>query len=691
MEQFAEPFAESGAFADVTRFTRGATIRHENACVDASFRVKTAKNKRKTTTKVASKFRYPFDLLSLISLIWPALTHTSGASTLRPLETHFAPGFPLPYRTCGRPRRALRERLSMMLRTSIENVRRMTSTIAVALALCCGCSGPILRPQSPEARIDLPPMPDVKYVSAYTHPYGMNYVKVEGISLVTGLAGTGSDPPPTQQRAALIDEMKRREVEDPNRLLASGDTSMVLVRMFLRPGIQKGDNVDVEVRVPTQSDTSSLRNGWLLSTRMTELAVLGQQIREGHVLGLAEGPVLVDPSANPEKDQALATRGRILGGGVVLKSRSLGLVISEQHKSFTVSQSIGKSINSRFYAFIEGQKKGVATPKTDGFVELVIHPRYADNVSRYMQVVRNIAIDERPDSLQARLLFLERQLNDPLSAATAALRLEAVGNDEAKEILKRGLNSSDPEVRFYAAEALAYLDETAAVDVLAEAARNERAFRANALAALSAMDDVMAYDALRSMLDVKSAETRYGAFRALWAMNEHDPFLRDEYLGKQFHYHALEVPGPDMIHVTNSHLPEIVLFGKEQVLQTPLVLDAGKNILVNGKDGKITVSRFVAGSEPQQREVSTRVDEVVRAIVELGGTYPDVVQALQQANAEGALAGRFEVDALPQPGRSYDRQVQQASAEGDGGSSEEVDQATFEIATPLPDLFRRAR
>ena len=68
-----------------------------------------------------------------------------------------------------------------------RHARRVMRSLAAAVALCCGCSGPILRPQSPEARIDLPPMPDVKYVSAYTHPYGMNYVKVEAVSLVTGL------------------------------------------------------------------------------------------------------------------------------------------------------------------------------------------------------------------------------------------------------------------------------------------------------------------------------------------------------------------------------------------------------------------------------------------------------------------------------------------------------------------------
>jgi flagellar basal body P-ring protein FlgI len=568
-------------------------------------------------------------------------------------------------------------------------------SLAVAVALGCGCSGPILRPQSPEARIDLPPMPDVKYVSAYSHPYGMNYVKVEAVSLVTGLSGTGSDPPPTPQRALLLDEMQRREVANPNEILASTNTSMVLVRAFLRPGIQEGDRFDVEVRTPTGSETTSLRNGWLLSTRLSEMAVLDQQVHEGHVYGMAEGPVLIDPTADPKKNPVLSTRGRILSGGIATKSRPMGLVISQQHQSIRISQDIAHAINKRFYTFVDGRKKGVATPKTNEFIDVIIHPRYHDNTGRYMQVLRNVAIDESPSALQARLLFLEQQLGDPLTSANAAMRLEAIGDDQAKQILKQGIASNDQEVRFYAAEALAYLDDTAAVGVLAEVARNESSFRVNALAALSAMDDASAYDALRSLLEVKSAETRYGAFRALWAMNDHDPFLHDEKLTDQFHYHVLDVPGPDMVHVTQSYLPEIVLFGKDQKFQLPLMLDAGKSILVNGMKGdKITVSRFAADKEPEQREVSTSVDEVIRAIIALGGTYPDVVQALQQAKVDGALPSRFEVDALPEPGRAYDRTAANAKADGvqpASATSEEPGRANLEVASPLPDLFSRPR
>ena len=384
--------------------------------------------------------------------------------------------------------------------------------------------------------------------------------------------------------------------------------------------------------------------------------------------------MLVDPTADPKKDQALATHGRILSGGVCTKTRPIGLVISQQHQSIQVSQDISHAINRRFFTFKDGRKQGVATPKTGEFIEIALQPRYHDNIGRYMQILRSIAFDESATTLQARLLFLDQQLGDPLTSGNAAMRLEAIGDDQAKQILKQGIGSKDPEVRFYAAEALAYLDDTSAVSVLGEVARDEPSFRVNALAALSAMDDAAAYETLRSLLEVKSAETRYGAFRALCAMNSHDGFLHDEFLSNQFHYHVLDVPGPEMVHVTQSHLPEIVLFGKDQKFQLPLMLDAGKSIMVNGMKGdKITVSKFAPQAEPEKRECSTSVDEVIRAIVALGGTYPDVVQALQQAKADGALESRFEVDALPQAGRSYDRTAGKAKGDGEAGDEESND------------------
>ena len=139
----------------------------------------------------------------------------------------------------------------------------------------------------------------------------------------------------------------------------------------------------------------------------------------------------------------------------------------------------------------------------------------------------------------------------------------------------------------------------------------------------------------------------------------------------------LDIPGEPMVHATSSHRPEIVLFGTEHPLSLPLVLDAGPQILINGLSGaQIKVSRF--GETTQQRVVPNDVDSVVRAIVELGGSYPDVVQFLQQANASGSLKSRFRVNALPEVGRVPNRDRNADSAT-----------ESIRLGTPDSQLFGR--
>jgi flagellar basal body P-ring protein FlgI len=487
-------------------------------------------------------------------------------------------------------------------------------------------------------------------------PFNMYPLVVENVGLVTGLKGTGSDPRPSSQRSELLGEMHRRGVELPNALLESKNASLVVVHGILRPGIQKGDRFDVELRVPSQSETTSLRGGYLLETRLKELAVMqDHKIHEGHDYGVVEGPVLVDPSATEKTGSVLAGRGRILGGGVALKSLPVGLALRQGYESIGNAARVELAINRRFYQNEKGIKVGVAKAKNEHYIELKVHPRYKDNAMRYMAVVRSTVLKESEHQLADRLRSLERQLLDPVNASRAALQLEAIGRP-AVEILARAIRSDNPEVRFYAAETLAYLDDSRAVPVLGEAARNEPAFRVFALSALSLMNDYAATDQLQELMKLPSAETRYGAFRALSTMSRQDPSVKGENLGGQFSYHIIEGSGPLMIHVTRSHRPEIVLFGRDQRLSPPLALEAGNRILVTAsKPGEIVVSKFSVNEPDQKRIVSDRLDEVIRAIVEVGGTYPDVVQSLQQAKATGALSSRLVVDALPDPGRTYER------------------------------------
>ncbi|HVU87775.1 MAG TPA: flagellar basal body P-ring protein FlgI [Pirellulales bacterium] len=573
---------------------------------------------------------------------------------------------------------------------------RWSLVVFVALA---GCGGPFIRSQSPEPDVD---MPRTKLVGDYAVPFGMHPVKVEAVGLVTGLPGTGSDPDPSPQRDELLAEMKAYGVDHPNKILASGTASLVLVRAYLRPGIQQGDHFDIEVRVPSRSATTSLRGGWLMETRLAEMAVVHGSVREGSLLAKGQGPVLVDPSADSKDDNHVSSgRGRVLGGGIAYKSRPLALVLKPDHRSVPISSQIGTAINHRFHTYTAGTKKGVANPKDDQHVELIVHPRYKDNVERYMQVVRSVALKESSSQQMARLVLLERQLLDPITAAAAALKLEAIGKDGIAT-LRKGLQSGDAEIRFYAAEALAYLDQKDAVEPLVEAAREVPAFRAYALTALSAMDEVAAYDGLRELLDMPSNETRYGAFRALWAMNAQDPLVRGQKLNDQFSYHVLDTMGPELVHVTRSYRPEIVVFGQDQKLTTPFVIEAGNQIMLTGKEDRVTISRFAPNEPDQKRVVSCGLDDCIRAMADLGANYPDIVQALQQAKSMGVLSGRLAIDAVPTGGRRYDRGAASSSTDaeersganpeqpdnGDSDANDGQEESTgVAVANPLPGLF----
>jgi flagellar basal body P-ring protein FlgI len=545
----------------------------------------------------------------------------------------------------------------------------LSSTAILGVGGCSWWNGLTMRSQSPEPAE--PVGHTTRLVGDIARPFGTHSVPVDAVGLVTCLHHTGSDPGPSPQRSALLDEMKIRDVKKPNALLSSGDVSLIVAQGLLRPGIQKGDHFDVELRVPAQSETTSLRGGYLLKTRLQQTAVHPNSLKQperyhGWVVALAEGPVLIDPTADPKQDRIKLKlcRGLVLGGGVSEITRPLGLVLTPEHKSVVNSSRVANAVNKRFHTYKNGIQVGVAKAQTDEYVELSVHPRYKDHVERYINVLRAVAISESAHARTERIAALQAKLLDANTTADAAIELEAIGKDGA-DALCQASTSQNALVRFSAAEALAYLDRREAAAPLGQIARDEPAFRVFALAALSTMQDYAAYEQLRNLLSDASAETRYGAFRALWLMNENDPFVKGEVFAGGFHYHMLDVDGPPLVHVTRSRLPEVVLFGREQRLLLPLALNAGNEILVTSTaDNEVAVSKYTVRDGDQKRLVSTRLDEVIRAIVELGGTYPDVVQAMQEARMAGALTSRLEVDALPEAFRSYDR----VADNGKGGS-----------------------
>ena len=536
----------------------------------------------------------------------------------------------------------------------------MFLVVVTALTLLSqGCTS-FLRKSDAEreiAEIDLP-----ESVGEVTRPHGLGTVTIESVGLVTGLADTGSDPPQGPHRAALLEDMKKREVDRPNQLLELPSTAIVIVSAHLPPGVQKGDAVDIDVRVPRRSKTSSLEGGWLMQTDLREVAVLNQSVRSGHVRGVCEGPILINSLLQEGDDEIGRVRGQILGGGRATKTRPLGLVLRSEHHNASTSKMVGKAINRRFDTFVRGVKQGAAKPKTDTFIELAVHPRYRDNLVRYLRVIEQIPLKYSEREALRRLQTLEAELMVPATSTLAALKLEAIG-DEAISTLLRGLDSRSGEVRFYSAEALAYLDREEAARHLGKAT-DEPAFRSRALLALGAMSSVEAHDELLALLHVPSSETRYGAFRALQNMNPRDPLLRQEVLGKGIYFHEIESDGEPMVHVSRTRRPEIVTFGGNQPLRSPMLITVDKRLTVKSSGAsRLRLTKYTAGADDDIRTCPPTVNDLIRNLVQMDVAYPAIVNVLHQAKQQGCLEARLVFDALPKSGRTYDRSNDEVDAE----------------------------
>ena len=513
---------------------------------------------------------------------------------------------------------------------------------------------------------------DTPLIGDYTSFAGLEPVALEGVGLVVGLNGTGGEPAPSAFRTALMDDLKRHGLPNPNTILQRPDTALVLVRAFLPPLLKKGEKIDVEVRVPDSVPASSLAGGWLMELYLTEQAFIpGRGVLKGHAYAKAEGAILTAGiGSDAANSPALLKRGRVLSGATVVKERDLSLYLRNEYRSIRTSTRIAEVIGRRFHHFDrQGIKKPMAEAKTDQKIELSVHPRYKDNYPRYLQVIRHMSFKEDSVAMRVRMQRLQKELFVPEKADETALQLEAIGVD-AIPLLKQGLTSPLIECRFHSAIALAYLGSSEGLPTLVEAARTERAFRVFAFAAMSTLEDAEAHIALRELMNEPTAETRYGAFRALWTLDRNDPFIRGETLGLpedmeakknrnlgDYKLHVLHTSGEPMVHTTLRTRPEVVIYGADQEFRAPMYLGAGRHVMVTAQPGATTASlaRFEVGKPDQRREVSLRVADVIRAADDLGATYPDIVQMLADASKQKNLPMRLAADELPEGGRNYYR------------------------------------
>lgn len=579
--------------------------------------------------------------------------------------------------------------------------------LAVGLLALAGCMGQQTRLQSEEDSEKADAKYDVKTVGEVSTVANTEPMVLGCVGLVVGLDGTGGDPPPGGYRTMLENELKKEiqnardklgsdaPVQNVKQILSSPNTSLVLVSATVPAGARQGDTIDVEITLPPGSKTTSLRGGYLRKCMLYNYDFTKNVLPNstgpnrgmmGHPVAMAEGNLLVGFGDGDEESRV--RQARIWGGAKCRIGRPFYLVMNSDKQYAALASAVADRINQVFHG-TQLRNPGSEIAVAQGsppHVVLSVPPQYHHNLPRFLRVARMVPLREPSGAAVAEQgtyrQRLEKDLLDPKHCVTAALRLEALGRDSVSP-LKQGLQSEHPLVRFCAAESLAYMGNSAAGEVLASMVEHQPALRAFSLTALASLDEAVSHMKLRELLSARDAETRYGAFRALRALDERDETVKGELLNESFWLHKVAASSTPLVHMATSRRPEVVLFGEDAYLKPPFSILAGEFAITAGdNDEKCIISRFAVNHAPRRRQCSLKVEDVLRSLASMGGTYPEVVEMLSQAQSCEQLTCRVLADALPQATSVYE-------LAREGGTGRGRDRPSANEDSLARDLLRR--
>lgn len=497
-----------------------------------------------------------------------------------------------------------------------------------------------------------------------------NELTVSGFGLVTGLDNTGGVTPQGDARQAVEDRLKRVKGLNVEEVLNSPTTAVVIVTGIVKPGARRDELIDLEVTLPQGSKVKSLRGGILQDTPLMTFATQedvrkylknndlgtfsqGNRLLRGHEVVIAHGPLQASLKPSKEADEETTSSDTmktayVWKGGKLREGRPMFLILNTEEQRFRVAEQVAIRLNETFHAGESASSK-VAIARHKDLVAINVPPRYRLNHPHFMRVVMAVPLDP-PASMGDYLKKLEDQIQNPETAAGAAIRLEALGAT-GMPILRAAMKSEYPFVQFCAAEALAYLGQPLAAETLGRLAADHPALQAYALTALAALDDALASAQLEELLAAKEPSLRYGAFRALREIDKDGPAVKGRWLNRSFVIHTNVGVGQPMVHMLREGRSEFVLFGNEPKLLPPFSFTAGPNLTIAAKAGDevATISNF-SGKENldvKHSQCSLKVADVLAKMAEMGASYSDAAEMFHKAQERRAINCKVVVDALP--------------------------------------------
>jgi len=477
-----------------------------------------------------------------------------------------------------------------------------------------------------------------RLIGEVANSLGMSPSQYDSYALVSSLPGTGGIVRPGIQRDWILDEMRKRETESPETFLDDVSTALVKLKIIAKPCDAKGDIFDIEIDNCTECLATDLTEGYVLESRLSELAMLKGRLHTSEPKAIGSGEVVILPTSFTRNPEITPLKGVVIGGAKLKQDQPIGLRIEPEFRHVIVTKAIEKAINARFFYKDSNKQKMVAEGTSDWYLSVLAVPKYRHDCNHFMSVIKCTGFGETSMEQQERLIGCKKLLSDPATSRRAAAELEAIGTDEAKSILVGALSSSDAQVRFFSAYSLAYLDCKEASPVLLDLAQTTPAARALCLVGLVVNEDSSARVALEELLQAQDPDLRFGAFKAIRQKNPSDMTAKGETIGKNFQF--VQVPSSiPLLTVSLQKHKEVILFGNSiaLMLNAPIAPTTLLTLTpVSGDQIKIT-KRHVSG-EIRNAIVPSDVVSVIRGFGTIDASYNDVVHTLNQLAISQSLA-----------------------------------------------------
>lgn len=540
---------------------------------------------------------------------------------------------------------------------------------------------------------------------------------VSGFGLVVGLQGTGGGELPPRVAATMerqLSLMSMNSTADalkdtifggktPGQILRMREVAVVIVYAQVVPGAPDATTFDVYVTSVNKGPEISLEGGVLWTTDLHP----GPPAPAGAVvtkpIARARGPIFINPFSDPAAQEGFSGQnGRVLGGGMVVDSLDLELVLDNESHSRATSMTA--AINARFPQAGEPVARGLSAR----LIRVTVPRSYRDDAELFLQTLMHIQIQQGAAQEFAKR-YVEAMKSQPALAEELSWCLQALPAKVAVPFLRELYDSSEVGIKMAALRAGAGLGDALAAPALKQMAKDgpQRAEAIRLLGRLSAGPSVDV--ALKEQLDAPERSVRVAAYEALVARSEAiqlrhlrearrptsagvrlprkdemDPpapailelsgdslqGVRRRVIEGKFVLDTVP-SGEPMVYVTQRGRPRIVLFGEKTDLAKPGMVAAWNNRLMLTCDsptddyrvyykmpdrvdelGDTWVGTAVSGKSPSELtalvEFLAHTPSVEDPRPGLGMTYSEVVGALYAFQQGRVIDASFAVEDDPE-------------------------------------------